>query len=157
MTVRGALGLPPTLAMQMIRHGDMRLTMTTYTDANLLPLASTIQVLPWLGKPVAIIDQPSPQIDTHSQDAECRNMSHSDTNDVSSEDAEDDENDGLWQEVTQRVASRQKPKLAPAVGFEPTTNRLTADRSTTELRWIVPRLIEGRISCPHSIERQAAV
>jgi hypothetical protein len=27
-------------------------------------------------------------------------------------------------------------KLAPAVGFEPTTNRLTADRSTTELRWI---------------------
>jgi hypothetical protein len=26
---------------------------------------------------------------------------------------------------------------APAVGFEPTTNRLTADRSTTELRWIV--------------------
>jgi hypothetical protein len=31
-----------------------------------------------------------------------------------------------------------KPKkLAPAVGFEPTTNRLTADRSTTELRWII--------------------
>ena len=28
------------------------------------------------------------------------------------------------------------PILAPAVGFEPTTNRLTADRSTTELRWI---------------------
>src|SRR5205814_4313034 len=28
-------------------------------------------------------------------------------------------------------------ELAPAVGFEPTTNRLTADRSTTELRWIV--------------------
>ena len=32
---------------------------------------------------------------------------------------------------------RARPvKLAPAVGFEPTTNRLTADRSTTELRWI---------------------
>src|SRR5947199_4053302 len=28
-------------------------------------------------------------------------------------------------------------KMAPAVGFEPTTNRLTADRSTTELRWII--------------------
>ena len=27
-------------------------------------------------------------------------------------------------------------KLAPEVGFEPTTNRLTADRSTTELLWI---------------------
>ena len=35
---------------------------------------------------------------------------------------------------TQRIYS--KLKLAPAVGFEPTTNRLTADRSTTELRWI---------------------
>src|SRR5438132_3681942 len=28
-------------------------------------------------------------------------------------------------------------KLAPEVGFEPTTNRLTADRSTTELLWNV--------------------
>ena len=27
-------------------------------------------------------------------------------------------------------------RMAPAVGFEPTTNRLTADRSTAELRWI---------------------
>src|SRR5580765_5538142 len=26
-------------------------------------------------------------------------------------------------------------RLAPEVGFEPTTNRLTADRSTTELLW----------------------
>ncbi len=42
----------------------------------------------------------------------------------------------FWQELTQRVASRQKPQKTPAVGFEPTTNRLTADRSTTELRWI---------------------
>ena len=31
---------------------------------------------------------------------------------------------------------REHLKMAPAVGFEPTTNRLTADRSTTELRWI---------------------
>ena len=29
--------------------------------------------------------------------------------------------------------SRVAGKMAPAVGFEPTTNRLTADRSTTEL------------------------
>ena len=40
--------------------------------------------------------------------------------------------------------------MAPAVGFEPTTNRLTADRSTTELRWIMLKLraakcaIDGR-------------
>ena len=30
----------------------------------------------------------------------------------------------------------ERGRMAPAVGFEPTTNRLTADRSTTELRWI---------------------
>ena len=30
-----------------------------------------------------------------------------------------------------------KPVMTPEVGFEPTTNRLTADRSTTELLWIV--------------------
>jgi hypothetical protein len=33
--------------------------------------------------------------------------------------------------------SQQPENLAPEVGFEPTTNRLTADRSTTELLWIV--------------------
>jgi hypothetical protein len=33
--------------------------------------------------------------------------------------------------------------MAPAVGFEPTTNRLTADRSTTELRWINDLLSEN--------------
>ena len=36
--------------------------------------------------------------------------------------------------------------MAPEVGFEPTTNRLTADRSTTELLRIV-RAAEGRYEC----------
>ena len=45
-------------------------------------------------------------------------------------------------EFTVRISKDIDPvihlsSLAPAVGFEPTTNRLTADRSTTELRWIV--------------------
>jgi hypothetical protein len=33
--------------------------------------------------------------------------------------------------------------MAPEVGFEPTTNRLTADRSTTELLWIVNARLSG--------------
>ena len=33
--------------------------------------------------------------------------------------------------------------MAPEVGFEPTTNRLTADRSTTELLWIVFARLSG--------------
>jgi hypothetical protein len=36
--------------------------------------------------------------------------------------------------------------LAPAVGFEPTTNRLTADRSTTELRWIDSAVLGGNFA-----------
>ena len=39
-----------------------------------------------------------------------------------------------------RPEAMSKPKarrMAPEVGFEPTTNRLTADRSTTELLWIL--------------------
>jgi hypothetical protein len=39
-----------------------------------------------------------------------------------------------------RPEAMSKPaarRMAPEVGFEPTTNRLTADRSTTELLWIV--------------------
>ena len=48
--------------------------------------------------------------------------------------------------------------MAPAVGFEPTTNRLTADRSTTELRWITfaPPL-ERRISCASSSNGQVVL
>src|SRR3954454_21321815 len=44
--------------------------------------------------------------------------------------------------------------LAPEVGFEPTTNRLTADRSTTELLWIVFRSIDGAIKCLRARKRQ---
>jgi hypothetical protein len=32
--------------MELMRHGDVRLTMNTYTDANLLPLASANATLP---------------------------------------------------------------------------------------------------------------
>lgn len=39
-------------------------------------------------------------------------------------------------------------KMAPAVGFEPTTNRLTADRSTTELRWIALGDAEHTLASP---------
>ena len=35
--------------------------------------------------------------------------------------------------ILQNVDPKHVGKVAPEVGFEPTTNRLTADRSTTEL------------------------
>src|SRR5438034_9820294 len=49
-------------------------------------------------------------------------------------------------------------KLAPEVGFEPTTNRLTADRSTTELLWIVDCVKTSEdTSCPLIFGWQAAI
>jgi len=48
----------------------------------------------------------------------------------------------------------QSSKLAPAVGFEPTTNRLTADRSTTELRWILSLGAAEREFCPRDLRPQ---
>jgi hypothetical protein len=42
-------------------------------------------------------------------------------------------------------------KMAPAVGFEPTTNRLTADRSTTELRWILFAARSSGVNFAHPI------
>src|SRR5436853_105543 len=46
--------------------------------------------------------------------------------------------------------------LAPEVGFEPTTNRLTADRSTTELLWII-LAAAGAYICPHPMPRQVVL
>ena len=43
--------------------------------------------------------------------------------------------------------------LAPEVGFEPTTNRLTADRSTTELLWIVSPF-DGGVYLAHDHPRR---
>ena len=54
----------------------------------------------------------------------------------------------------QEYAPRPTPRtwrVAPEVGFEPTTNRLTADRSTTELLWIAG----AYISCIDSLEATA--
>src|ERR1035437_10141218 len=38
--------IPPRLAMQLMRHSDMRLTMNIYTDATQLPTAGAIDKLP---------------------------------------------------------------------------------------------------------------
>ena len=53
-------------------------------------------------------------------------------------------------------ANQAYARMAPEVGFEPTTNRLTADRSTTELLWIVNFLgsTERREICPDASKRQ---
>ncbi len=42
--------LHPRVAMEIMRHSDMRLTAKTYTDAGLLPVADAVLKLPYLSK-----------------------------------------------------------------------------------------------------------
>jgi len=43
-------GTSPRIAMEIMRHSDIKLTTKTYTDAGLLPLAETVINLPSLTK-----------------------------------------------------------------------------------------------------------
>jgi hypothetical protein len=44
--------VPPRIAMELMRHSDLRLTMKTYTDAGSLPMASELGKLPSLSHPL---------------------------------------------------------------------------------------------------------
>ena len=41
-------GVSPRVAMELMRHSDLKLTMQTYTDAGMLPTAEAIRSLPSL-------------------------------------------------------------------------------------------------------------
>ena len=56
-------GTSPRIAMEIMRHSDIKLTTKTYTDAGLLPLAETVINLPSLTKP-AKPSAPDSQIDS---------------------------------------------------------------------------------------------
>ena len=43
-------GTSPRVAMELMRHSDMKLTMKTYTDVGLLPTSAAIRDLPSLGQ-----------------------------------------------------------------------------------------------------------
>lgn len=41
--------VPPRVAMELMRHSDLRLTMKVYTDSALLPTSDALDNLPWYG------------------------------------------------------------------------------------------------------------
>jgi len=45
-TMLARAGIPPRVAMELMRHSDMRLTQGTYTDATVLPLFNEVAKLP---------------------------------------------------------------------------------------------------------------
>src|SRR5207248_2020610 len=130
-TYLNAHGVSPCAAMELMRHSEMRLTTKVYTDANLLGLAEAIKRLPQLSES-APVDAPDfgPSRDLTEQ---CGTQARVSRN------LQTIDHERLRANQGQSATNSENTELAPAVGFEPTTNRLTADRSTTELRWIVPR------------------
>jgi len=56
-------GTSPRIAMEIMRHSDIKLTTKTYTDAGLLPLAETVINLPSLTR-LARPSEPDSQIDS---------------------------------------------------------------------------------------------
>lgn len=51
-TMLSVAGVPPRVAMELMRHSDLKLTMRIYTDAGHLPLAEDVERLPSFSVPV---------------------------------------------------------------------------------------------------------
>jgi len=63
--------VPPRLVMELMRHSDMKLTMRTYTDAELLPTSEAIFGLPAFGTTCDPLSQ------IHSQKSDAEGLSES--------------------------------------------------------------------------------
>lgn len=59
-TMLNAAGVAPRVAMQLMRHSDMKLTMRVYTNANGLPLAAGVAALPSFTVPTIDTPQSAP-------------------------------------------------------------------------------------------------
>src|SRR5439155_16469516 len=124
-TYLNAQGVSPCAAMDLMRHCEMRLTTKVYSDANLLGLAEAIKRLPQLSES-APVDAPDfgPSRDLTEQGG---TRSHVSSN------AQTIDYERLRAKQGHPRTNSENTKLAPAVGSEPTTNRLTPHRSTTKL------------------------
>jgi integrase len=58
-TMLSSSGVSPRVAMELMRHSDLRLTMKIYTDAAQLPLSSEMDKLPSFSMPAAEVPQPA--------------------------------------------------------------------------------------------------
>ena len=59
-------GTPPRVAMEIMRHSDMRLTAKTYTDAGLLPVWDNVASLPSFNTDPPVKDSQNSQIDSQN-------------------------------------------------------------------------------------------
>lgn len=110
-TFLASQNIQPRVAMELMRHSDMRLTMKTYTDASKLPLAEAIEKLPSL--------QSSP-IASLNAGKSCPNVSISGEVGINENEQETSVSRSELVELGGVVQPCPKGKKVERVGFEPT-------------------------------------
>jgi len=146
-----AAGVNPREAMGLMRHTDMRLTAQVYTDDRLLPLRSAVERLPaFRGAPEQAVETTNEQANgtdgrvvasVHDGPGAARNVRGAPVFSGLSVSACRESHAARKSlqrpQLTPHVAACLNRKKTPRVGFEPTTYRLTAGRSTIELSGIL--------------------
>ena len=123
-------GIAPRVAMSLMRHTDMRLTMNVYTDAGVLDLSGAVDSLPHVDRPAGA-PSPSPAaLGTPAGRSESVSSRSAGTGgstagngsiDGVTEAAVTQRLDGDWQ---QKTPSGRDGVAERAMGFEPTTSSL---------------------------------
>jgi integrase len=107
-------GTAPRVAMEIMRHSDMRLTAKTYTDAGQLPIADAVLQLPSL-----IGSKTRTQIGTQSLVPEGQNGSTPVIETRGASESQDDENQTVVRDRSGPDRSGQKREKMGRTGFEP--------------------------------------
>lgn len=114
--------IPPRLAMEMMRHSDIRLTMKTYTDADCLPLQQVLSALPKFLPASENAVAMNTQIDTQTPDASGQTLSSPVADGGGEFLSEVPQNQGLLHNLTPADTLRHSCILAASLGFEPRQN-----------------------------------
>jgi len=110
-------GTAPRVAMEIMRHSDMRLTAKTYTDAGLLPVADAVLKLPFLGKR----EDTGTQIGTHNLFRAGHDLSTADLKSMGITPLEIPINQQNGQQKDSPDKTGQNLERVRGTGFEPVT------------------------------------
>ncbi len=113
-------GTAPRVAMEIMRHSDMRLTAKTYTDAGLLPVADAVLKLPFLANPKAS----GTQIGTQDLFRAGHDLSNTGTTVAGIPLLDLSGNEQLGHEKESPVQTGQTLEMVRGTGFEPVTFRV---------------------------------
>ncbi len=111
-------GVAPRVAMEMMRHSDIKLTMKTYTDASQLPVKEALGKLPWLG------DEPANHVTgkvTAFAVKNGQNLAKSGGNELTYNGDYSCDSSSVCQEKSQAVSKNPNNQNVEPWGFEPHT------------------------------------